>query len=76
MEALSDQLLWDILVAIPILLIWAVFPDLAAAVTHLIAERLVNVIYKLPYSRILENEADEVGIKLAAKVHIIILIKQ
>ncbi|XP_012234802.1 metalloendopeptidase OMA1, mitochondrial-like [Linepithema humile] len=67
LEALSDQLLWDILIAIPIFLIWALFPDVAAAITHLIAERFVNVVYKLPYSRILENEADEVGLKLAAK---------
>lgn len=67
LEALSDQLLWDILIAIPILLVWALFPDIAAAIIHMIGERVVNIMYKLPYSRVLENEADEVGLRLAAK---------
>ncbi|XP_011057897.1 PREDICTED: metalloendopeptidase OMA1, mitochondrial-like [Acromyrmex echinatior] len=67
LEALSDQLLWDFLITIPILLIWALFPDMAAAVIHMIVERIVNIMYKLPFSRVLENEADEVGLKLAAK---------
>lgn len=65
---MSDQLLWDILIAIPILLVWALFPDVAAAIIHIIGERIVNIMYKLPYSRVLENEADEVGLRLAAKV--------
>ncbi|XP_011637616.1 metalloendopeptidase OMA1, mitochondrial-like [Pogonomyrmex barbatus] len=67
LEALSDQLLWDFLIAIPVLLIWALFPDLSAAIIHMIGERIVNLIYNLPFSRDLENEADEVGLKLAAK---------
>ncbi|XP_071553853.1 metalloendopeptidase OMA1, mitochondrial-like [Temnothorax nylanderi] len=67
LEALSDRLLWDFLIAIPILLVWAIFPDLAAAIIHMIGERIVNIIYNLPFSRVLENEADEVGLKLAAK---------
>ncbi|XP_012529712.1 metalloendopeptidase OMA1, mitochondrial isoform X2 [Monomorium pharaonis] len=67
LEVLSDQLLWDFLIAIPILLIWALFPDFSAAIIHFIGERIVNVMYNLPLSRILENEADEVGLKLAAK---------
>ncbi|XP_039307727.1 metalloendopeptidase OMA1, mitochondrial isoform X2 [Solenopsis invicta] len=67
LEALSGQLLWDFLVAIPILLVWALFPDLSAAIIHIIGERIVNIIYNLPFSRVLENEADEVGLKLAAK---------
>lgn len=68
LEALSDQLLWDFLIAIPILLVWALLPDIAAAIIHMIGERIVNIMYKLPYSRVLENEADEVGLRLAAKV--------
>ncbi|KYN30946.1 Metalloendopeptidase OMA1, mitochondrial [Trachymyrmex septentrionalis] len=67
LESLSDQLLWDFLIVIPILLIWALFPDMAAAIIHMIVERIVNVMYNLPFSRVLENEADEVGLKLAAK---------
>ncbi|KYQ54881.1 Metalloendopeptidase OMA1, mitochondrial [Trachymyrmex zeteki] len=67
LESLSDQLLWDFLIVIPILLVWALFPDMTAAIIHIIGERIVNVMYNLPFSRILENEADEVGLKLAAK---------
>lgn len=67
LEVLSDQLFWDFLIALPILLIWALFPDMAAAIIHIIGERIVNVMYNLPLSRVLENEADEVGLKLAAK---------
>lgn len=52
----------------PILLIWAIFPDIAAIIIHMLTERVLNVMYNLPYSRSLETEADEVGIKLAAKV--------
>lgn len=68
LEVLSDQLLRDFLIAIPILLVWALFPDMAAALIHMIGERIVNIMYNLPFSRVLENEADEVGLKLAAKV--------
>lgn len=68
LEALSHQLLWDFLIVIPILLVWALFPDLVAAIIHMIGERILNIIYNLPFSRVLENEADEVGLKLAAKV--------
>lgn len=68
LEVLSGQLLWDFLIAVPILLVWALFPDLTAAVIHMIGERFLNIAYNLPFSRVLENEADEVGLKLAAKV--------
>ncbi|XP_011863450.1 PREDICTED: metalloendopeptidase OMA1, mitochondrial-like [Vollenhovia emeryi] len=67
LEALSGQLLWDFLIVIPILLVWALFPDLTAGIIQIIGERIVNIVYNLPYSRVLENEADEVGLKLAAK---------
>lgn len=67
LEILSGQLMWDFLIAVPILLIWALFPDMAAALIHMIGERIVTVMYNLPFSRGLENEADEVGLKLAAK---------
>ncbi|EFN74437.1 Metalloendopeptidase OMA1, mitochondrial [Camponotus floridanus] len=67
LESLSDQLLWDFLIAVPILLVWALFPDVTAFIIHMIGERIINIMYNLPYSRVLENEADEVGLKLAAK---------
>jgi len=67
LETLSSQLLWDLLIVIPILLVWTLFPDLAAVVIHMLGERILNVMYNLPLSRVLESEADEVGLKLAAK---------
>lgn len=53
---------------IPILLLWASFPDSLAFLLHVIGQHIVNLLHNLPYSRSLENEADEVGLKLAAKV--------
>jgi len=49
---------------------------MAAAIIHMIGERIVNIIYNLPFSRVLENEADEVGLKLAAKACIDIYIRE
>lgn len=67
LEMLSDQLLWDFLLVIPMLLVWAFVPYIAAPIVQIIGEQIVNIMYKLPYSRTLENEADQVGIRLAAK---------
>lgn len=68
LERMSDQFLLDILVTIPVLLVWLTFPDMAAAIVHAIGDRTMKILYELPYSRVLENEADEVGMKLSAKV--------
>jgi len=53
---------------VPILLIWAFLPYLAAPVVQFIGEQMVNIMYKLPYNRNLEYEADHIGLSLAAKV--------
>lgn len=53
---------------IPILLLWASFPDSLAFFLHMIGQHIVNLLHNLPYSRSLENEADEVGLNLAARV--------
>ncbi|XP_011336744.2 metalloendopeptidase OMA1, mitochondrial isoform X2 [Ooceraea biroi] len=67
LEMLSNQLLWDFLMVIPMLLVWALLPYIAAPVVQFTGEQIVNIMYKLPYNRVLESEADQVGIKLAAK---------
>ncbi|XP_020292430.1 metalloendopeptidase OMA1, mitochondrial-like [Pseudomyrmex gracilis] len=67
LEAISQKVLWDFLTVIPIFFIWSLLPDIKATVVHFLAEQIVNIIYKLPHRRILEREADDVGIKLTAK---------
>lgn len=57
----------DILLALPIALIWAMFPDLLAIVLQALGVNIADILLTLPYSRKLENEADYVGLKLAAK---------
>ncbi|KAH7970765.1 hypothetical protein HPB49_015382 [Dermacentor silvarum] len=48
--------------------IWAIMPtDGIAVVTHWFFEKVVSLLLRLPYSRKLELEADEVGLQLAAK---------
>ncbi|XP_041064466.1 metalloendopeptidase OMA1, mitochondrial isoform X2 [Carcharodon carcharias] len=49
-------------------LIWAVFPrDSLAALGQWIQSKLIQYMFDRPYSRKLEIEADEVGLRLAAK---------
>ena len=50
------------------LIVWAILPtDLTAAVTQVVADRLLKFTLELPYTRDLEKEADHVGLMLAAK---------
>jgi Zn-dependent protease with chaperone function len=49
-------------------LIWAVVPsDLIGLISHYLFKTLVDITTNLPYNRMLEVEADEVGLKLASK---------
>ncbi|ROT74161.1 putative metalloendopeptidase OMA1 [Penaeus vannamei] len=67
-EQLSHGYLLDILILLPLAIIWAFLPsDGIAAVTHWFLLRVVEVLLKLPYSRKIEDEADSVGLQLAAK---------
>lgn len=65
---MSDQFLLDILITIPVLLVWLTFPDIAAAIVHTIGDKTMKILHELPYNRVLENEADELAMKLSAKV--------
>ena len=50
------------------LVVWTILPsDITAALTQILADRLLKFTFELPYSRELETEADHVGLMLAAK---------
>lgn len=52
-----------------IALAWAILPsDLLSLLGYSVGAGAVNATLRYPYSRLLENEADQVGIHLAAKV--------
>ena len=60
----------DILILFPLAVIWAFIPsDGMALVTQWFLNQVVNILLELPYSRSLEEEADTVGLQLAAKVY-------
>lgn len=58
----------EMLFIIPLVILWSVFPDTAAFICQLVSTYFVRLVVELPYSRIIEKEADEVGLQLAAKV--------
>merc|ERR1711860_134423 len=56
------------LLFIPMAVIWAFLPnDGIALVTDWFINKVSDLIFELPFSRQMETEADEVGLKLAAK---------
>lgn len=69
MEQVSRGVILDVLLALPIVLLWAVFPDAVAAIFQILGASVINIFHHLPYSRALESEADDVGLILAAKVN-------
>ena len=58
----------DMILTIPILLIWAILPDAGAVLMHSISDYFSKLMFSLPFSRNLETEADNVGLQIAAKV--------
>ncbi|XP_014227536.1 metalloendopeptidase OMA1, mitochondrial-like [Trichogramma pretiosum] len=66
-EQVSRGIIIDLIMAIPLAVVWALFPDLYALYFTFTGQSIVNIFCNLPYSRSLENEADIVGILLAAK---------
>lgn len=67
-EMLSYTSFIDLFVMALIAAIWAIIPsDFVALGVHFILEKLLSLTTRLPYSRKLETEADEVGLNLAAK---------
>ncbi|CAF1331589.1 unnamed protein product [Adineta steineri] len=68
-ERISYLQIIDILAIFGAFIIWAVFPtDWTSFWVNFIFENFITFTSRLPYSRYLEEEADEVGLMLAAKV--------
>lgn len=60
----------DLLFVIPLAALWAFLPtDLIAAFSHWITATLTQILMELPHSRFIEEEADKVGLILAAQVY-------
>ncbi|XP_015523282.1 metalloendopeptidase OMA1, mitochondrial [Neodiprion lecontei] len=67
MEQVSNGFIIDVLLLLPIVIIWALFPDSIALILQLTGYQILNIFHDLPYNRALESEADEVGLTLSAK---------
>jgi Zn-dependent protease with chaperone function len=67
-EQFSSLHLIDLLILVPLALIWAVLPEAAAVIAHWLSGYFTKVLFQLPFSRALEAEADEIGLQLTAKV--------
>merc|ERR1711915_788442 len=58
----------QLVLLVPMAVLWAFLPsDGIALVTHWFMDCVVDVMVELPFSREMENEADKVGLFLAAK---------
>ena len=67
-EKLSYANFISALLFIPMAVIWAILPnDGIAIITDWFVDKVSAIIFDLPFSRQMEEEADEVGLKLAAK---------
>ena len=51
---------------IPMAVLLAFIPSIATFFTYKFIDKVTELLYELPKSRLMENEADEVGLKLAA----------
>lgn len=67
-ELLSYSEFTNIFVFFGLFAIWTIFPtDLSAIIGHYIANRLIDILFHLPFNRGMEKEADEVAMLFAAK---------
>lgn len=67
-EHINQGYLLDLVILVPVALIWAILPsDLLAMISHWLLNMVVTLFLTLPYSRTLESEADQLGLRLAAK---------
>lgn len=67
-EEVSNNHLIDVVSIGLSMLVWAILPtDVTALITATLANRFLKYVFELPYSRKLEQEADTVGLVLAAK---------
>lgn len=66
-ESLSKEHFVSLLSVLLITAMWAVLPDIAAFLSHMFASKTSALLIHLPFSRLMESEADAVGLNLAAK---------
>ncbi|XP_034251682.1 metalloendopeptidase OMA1, mitochondrial-like [Thrips palmi] len=66
-ETISEDHISSMLFVLLITAIWAVLPDFAAFLSHMFASQTKSLFIQLPFSRLMESEADAVGLNLAAK---------
>lgn len=66
-ENLSKEHFFSLFSVLFITAVWAVLPDFAAFLSHVFASQTSNLLVRLPFSRLMETEADTVGLNLAAK---------
>lgn len=67
-EEYSQERFLDLIKIGMILIIWSIIPsDILSFITQQIAEAFLKIRLDLPHSRLLESEADQVGLQLAAK---------
>ncbi|XP_003745044.1 metalloendopeptidase OMA1, mitochondrial [Galendromus occidentalis] len=67
-ELMSYTSFLDLFVIIGLAAIWAIMPtDIVAIITHWLFNKVCALTLELPYSRLIETEADSVGLELAAK---------
>ncbi|KAJ7307839.1 metalloendopeptidase, partial [Desmophyllum pertusum] len=58
----------NMFMVIVLAILWALLPtDFTALFAHWLQNRILSILLHLPYSRKLEEEADEVGMNMAAK---------
>ncbi|PSN34269.1 hypothetical protein C0J52_18769 [Blattella germanica] len=66
-EMMSHLNFLEMMLMVPIALIWAILPDLAAIPTQWLSDHMTNLMFHLPFNRSLESEADRIGLQLTAK---------
>ncbi|KAG8334190.1 metalloendopeptidase [Homalodisca vitripennis] len=66
-EAASKTHLLEMLMLLPIVALWTLLPDSIAISSHYFTEYISTILFKLPFSRSLETEADTVGLEMVAR---------
>lgn len=67
-EILSQTKFVEMFVFVATFLVWSIFPtDLSALFAHYLTKKLIDILFKLPFTRELEIEADKVAMLFAAK---------
>lgn len=66
-EKMSTTHVLDLLLLIPLVTLWAFFPQFVAVPSQYLTYHFADLTVHLPFSRSIEMEADRVGLDLAAK---------